>query len=53
MDDEWVPILITLQRILQSTSEAKFQICYSLDWIALDKKAFYAQPVFVALHSAS
>lgn len=46
MNDEWAPILITLQRILQSMSEAKFQICYSLDWIALDKKAFYAQPVF-------
>lgn len=25
MDDEWAPILITLQRILQSLSEAKFQ----------------------------
>lgn len=45
MDDEWAPILITLQRIPQSMSEAKFQICYSLYWVALDKKT-YAQPVF-------
>lgn len=46
MDGEGPPILITLPRILQSMSEAQFQICYSLDWAALDKNALYPQPVF-------
>lgn len=46
MDGEGAPILITFPRILQSVSETKFQICYSLDWVALDKNAFYSQPGF-------
>lgn len=53
MDSEGAPILITIPRILQSMSEVQFQICYSLDWVALDKNAFYPQLGFFVYHPAS